>query len=274
MITSLVISLQSLADGELAAGTGRAVHGLWFRVWKEVDAAQADALHAHAVPPFTLSPLMGLPRPRRGAVTVVAGQAAWFRITTLTEPLSRAMETGWLPALPAEVELAGTRWQVTGYTWDSAEHPWAGRARYRDLARRLLGKGESRTWKFRFATPTTFHGGAGHLAFPLPDSLVASWLRRWNAFAPIALPDELVAQVRQGVVVSAYHLKTVPVRYGERLVVGAVGWARLRALNLHPAMAAALDVLAHYAFYCGSGAKTAQGMGLTALQTRASDGKE
>jgi len=265
MIAAWVVSLQAQEEASLTGGSGRAVHGLWFRGWKQAAPAWADRLHhPDTVLPFSLSPLMGLPRPRGGQIAIVPGQTAWFRIATLTEALTTATETHWLPALPATVELAGTRWTVTGYTDNAAEHPWAGRTRYGTLAsQHLFRNRKAKAWQMDFHTPTTFHGSAGHLPFPLPDSLVRSWLRRWNAFASIALPADLPEQARGGMVVSAYRLKTVPVRYGERLMVGAVGWLKLYAVNMHPAMRAAINVLAQYAFYCGSGAKTAQGMGLT-----------
>ncbi|RMH34897.1 MAG: CRISPR system precrRNA processing endoribonuclease RAMP protein Cas6 [Gammaproteobacteria bacterium] len=268
MLTSLVIRLQSAEDAGLTFGNGRAVHGLWFSLWQQVDPELATRLHTqNGAPPFTLSPLMGLPRPRQGHISVRKDRPTWFRITTLTEELSTAVKENWLPALPEEIELAGVRWRVTGYTDDPAEHPWAGRARYSQLAnQRLFGKEQPKSWRLRFETPAAFHGSAGHLPFPLPDSLVKSWLRRWNAFAPIALPDDLSDRTRSGVVVSAYNLKTVPVRHGKRLIVGCTGWEKLYTVNLHPAMRAALNLLAHYAFYCGSGAKTTQGMGMTRIE--------
>ncbi len=268
MLLSLVIRLQALEDGALSFASGRAVHGLWFNLWQKVNPELAAQLHAgDGVPPFTLSPLMGLPRPRQGHTQIEKDHPAWFRLVTLTESLSTALIESWLPALPGELELAGVRWGVEGHTADPEEHPWAGQVRYSELAsRQLFGKNTPKAWRLRFATPAAFHGAAGHLPFPLPDSLVRSWLRRWNAFAPIALPDDLPALVRAGVVVSAYHLKTVPVRHGKRLIVGCAGWSKLYAVNLHPAMRAALNVLAHYAFYCGSGAKTTQGMGMTRIE--------
>ena len=267
MLTSLVIRLNALEDGEIHFGVGRAVHGFWFNLWREVNPELAARLHEeNDAPSFTLSPLMDLPRPRDGHIQIQKEHPAWFRVVALTEPLSEALNNSWLPALPDEIELAGMHWGVTGHTTDPAEHPWAGEISYSKLAsQRLFGKETPKTWQLRFVTPTTFHGTAGHLPFPLPDSLVKSWLRRWNAFAPIALPEDLPDLVRNGVVVSAYRLKTIPVRHGKRLIVGCAGREKLYAASLHPAMRAALNVLAHYAFYCGSGAKTTQGMGMTRL---------
>jgi CRISPR-associated endoribonuclease Cas6 len=268
MLTSLVIRLQALETGTLSFGSGRATHGLWFDTWRQANPELAAQLHqGNGIPPFTLSPLRGLPRPRQGHTPVQAEQAAWFRVVTLTGELSAALEETWLPALPETVELAGLPWRITGIARMPEEHPWAGQIPYSQLAsEHLFMSRPPKSWRLRFETPAAFHGSAGHLPFPLPDSLIRSWMRRWNAFAPIALPDDLPQMVRESVVVSAYSLKTVPVRHGKRLIVGAAGWFKLYAVNLHPAMRAAVNLLAHYAFYCGSGAKTTQGMGMTVLE--------
>ena len=121
------------------------------------------------------------------------------------------------------------------------------------------------SWSFEFLTPTTFHGEIGHLPFPLPFALLGSWLRSWQAFGPVSLPVDLGETARSGLVVSAYKLKTVPVRDGRRMTIGCVGDLQLRALDLAPLERATVDLLARYAFWAGSGHHTPQGFGLTRL---------
>lgn len=277
MLTSAVIHLEALADGLLPQATGRGVHGLWFQHWGQVAPEIADQLHQeNQLPPYTLSPLMDLPRPNRdGQIFIPKGTKSWFRVTGLTQSLSSALLEAWLPALPAEIEIPQSKlddpkskmlWRVTGSSSKDTEHPWAGKIEYRQLtSQSLYNIRPPSRWRLRFATPTAFNSSAGHFPFPLPDSLVNSWLRRWQAFAPITLPDDLPEQVRQHVVVSAYSLKTLPVRAGKRLTVGCVGQMTLRALKMPPAYRAALDVLTAYAFFVGSGHRTTQGMGMTRL---------
>ncbi len=269
MLTSLVVSIKAVRSGIINGGTSRAVHGFWFQHWGDVDPSLAEALHAPAeTPPFTLSPLRGVGYPRGGKVHVRAGEAAWFRVAALSQRVSQALREGWAPQLPQTVELAGLPWRVTGRTISPGEHPWAGQISYKVLGEEhLFSVKPPRSWEFEFFTPTAFHGTVGHLPFPLPDSLVSSWLRRWQAFAPIRFSEELPQMVREGVVVSSYRLKTVPVRFGKRLTVGCVGSYKLNALNLEPADRAALDALAHYAFFCGSGHRTTQGMGMTRVNS-------
>ena len=264
MLTSLVVELKAAESGTINGGTGRAVHGFWYKHWGKTDPSLADDLHQETeTPPFTLSPIMDIPYPRQGKIHVRAGELGWFRVVALSERISHSLTKTWAPKLPKTIELARIPWRVRGWSISHDKHPWAGQIAYKKLGKNLFSMEPPRSWRFQFSTPTTFNGAVGHLPFPLPDSLVSSWLRRWQAFAPIGLPENLPQLVREGVVVSSYRLKTVPVRHGKRLTVGCVGDCKLYALNLPPAIRAAVDTLAQYAFYVGSGHRTTQGMGMT-----------
>lgn len=265
MLTAIVLHLQALQNGRIQGGTGRAVHGFWFQQWQRTSPAVARILHdADTQTPFTLSPLMGLPRPQRGEIAVQAGVETWLRITTLHESLSRPFLETWLPRLPALVDLAGIPWRIQSIALTSREHPWAGRQTYAGLQQQT--DPVSGSWSLSLMTPTTFHSSDSiYLPFPLPDALVNSWLRRWQTYSTSPLAYDLRPRLREGLMMSAYDLKTVPVRYGRRLLIGCVGKLTLRAASLSPEEKHLVHMLARYAFFCGSGHKTTQGMGLTRL---------
>lgn len=271
MPLSILIHLEATEEAALDQFTGRGVHGFWFKRWREIDPALGDALHAESdVQPFTLSPLMGLPRRGQGAVRITPGLAAQFRVTVLTDELAEAVKSKWMAGLAESgpAAIPGPTETEAGLTWRVIRTEVEADEAYESLSKSyLMRSNPPRQWTLEFVTPTTFHGSKTlHLPFPLPEILVGSWLRRWNAFAPIALPEEeLNAWARSNLAVSAYRLHTVPAREGERLWVGCVGWMGLRALEMPPYLRAAVDLLAHYAFYCGSGSHTAQGLGQTHL---------
>ncbi|HID53249.1 MAG TPA: CRISPR-associated endoribonuclease Cas6 [Anaerolineae bacterium] len=265
MIISLVINLQAEADGRIHGATGRAVHGFWLNQWKTASPAIAAGLHrSDGTQPFTLSPLVGLPCPHKGPVAIAKGAKTWLRIAVLRPDLVQQTLETWLPRLPGRIEIAGTIWQVSGIALSPQEHPWARQESYADIAA-ISGK-DARQWRFEFHTPAAFRTGeTGHLPFPLPTVLLHSWLRRWNAFAPNPVSDAVRHRLRDALMISAYRLKTAPVRYGRRLTIGCVGRFTLRAGKLHRSERAVISTLANYAFYCGSGAHTTQGMGMTQL---------
>ncbi len=265
MLTSLVIQLEATGEGLISGGTGRAVHGLWYAQWDKSHPDTANMLHNETeTPPFSLSPLMGLPRALRDVTRIECGQKAWFRIATLTGRLSERLTTLWAPQLPDEVELAGIRWRVVGIPKEDA---WNRQISYQELAtRHLFNNRPPGYWKLSFETPVTFNSGVGYLPFPLPNILIASWMRRWQAFAPLALPDDLQKSVRERLLVSSYNMRSAVVRYGERMHPGGLGSYTLRALKMPASERAQVDLLANYAFFCGSGYKSTQGMGLTRLR--------
>ncbi|MDO8755253.1 MAG: CRISPR system precrRNA processing endoribonuclease RAMP protein Cas6 [Anaerolineales bacterium] len=266
MILSILIHLEAISDGQFDQFTGRGVHGFWFQRWREVDEKFGAELHAVSeVQPFTLSPLLGLPRAQRGVFSVAKGLACRFRLNVLSDALGEAVLSKWMKGLAGQViqipesntEQAGISWQVTRCEVEFQEA-------YEVLSKRhLMNSLPPRQWTVEFLTPTTFHGRETHLPFPLPDSLIQSWMRRWNAFAPIALPDEALEWSRQKLAVSSFTLKTLPAREADRLRVGCVGRLSLRALEMPPYLRAAIDLLAHYSSYCGSGSHTSQGLGQT-----------
>lgn len=268
-LCAIVIQVRASQDGQIRGGSGRGAHGLWLNPWKELNSTLGDDLHkTNRISSFTLSPLMGLPRPSQGVTTIRSGAPAWLRITTLNEATTAALQL-WLSHLPAELIIAGIPFQVLGVARTSQEHDWAGETTYQDLASAsFFASRLPDRWLIHFETPTTFHGVSGHFPFPLPDSLAKSWLTRWKEFSPVPVSDELVARVREAVMVSSYELKTVPVRYGKRLTVGCVGDIFLRAGKLTPIERAEFNTLCAYAFYAGTGQYTSQGMGLTRVARR------
>ena len=267
MLLSIVIQVRALNDGQIEGGTGRGIHGYWFSRWKIVDPRAGDLLHErNDIPPFTLSPLMGLSRPQQGKVTVTKGDQAWFRITNLSNNLSQNTLQKWLPGVGDVIPIANLDWYIEKIITAREKHSWADQLLYNDLASaHLYVINPPKKWRFEFLTPVTFHSSKYHLPLPLPDSLVGSWLKRWQAYSPIALPTNLRERAREELVISAYNLKTIPIRHGKALHIGCVGWLILKAMNLNPTERAALDTLATFAFFAGSGHRTTQGMGLTRL---------
>ena len=268
MLTSLVIQVKALNNGEINGATGRSIHGFWYKQWEEADAATADALHDETrVPPFSLSPLMQLPRPQKAITRVTSGISAWFRVATLNKQLSERLSAYWLPNLPSEIELAGIKWAITGIADAPEKHPWAKQISYQDLsAKHLFNNRPPSRWKLSFETPVTFNSGLGHLPFPLPNNLIGSWMRRWQTFAPLALPEELTQSVRERLMVKHFNIKTMPMRQGKRVLIGGQGSYALHAIKMPASERAQVDLLASYAFFCGSGYKTTQGMGMTKLR--------
>ena len=243
MPLSAVIQLEALADAQLDRFSGRGVHGFWFDRWSAADPSTAEWLHAAQEAEFSLSPLMGLPRPGRGGMlSIQAGQKAWFRCAALSNSLCEQIRSTWLEKLelgsPLEIPkertqgervIPGVNWELVGVALEPGQHTFASQVAFLELSRRcLMNSIPPRQWKLEFLTPTTFHGAAQHLPFPLPESLIRAWLRRWQAFAPLGLPEaELLECARNQLAVSAYRLQTLPAPRGRAPAGWLCGHARI-----------------------------------------------
>lgn len=260
MIASIILQLTAEQNGRIQGSTGRAVHAFWFNQWQQHNPALATTLHQpNQAKPFTVSPLLGLPRPRKGVTHVRPGDQAWVRFTTLHPTLTQHTLAHWLPTLPSSIELAGIPWCIKNIALMPQEHEWAAQTSYAAL--RAAAR-PAQKWQFQLKTPLTIHiSSDGYMPFPLPGSLLKSWHTRWHSYAPAPLPPIDLRHVQDQLFVSGYRLNTVPVRHGRRVVIGCVGDITLRAGKLDAPTRRTIDTLARYATYCGGGSYTAQGMG-------------
>lgn len=226
---------------------GRALHALFYQWLALGDYTLATDVHDDDGPrPFTVSPLYR----RDGTATL--------RLTLLDEALWPALEQGIAKTPRVEIlrqpfvlSPAGPEVQQESYT-DLAAHP----------------RSDTRL-SLRFCSPTTFRSHEMHYPLPDPFLLYQSWLTRWNTFAPpaeqinVALLDLVAAHVALG----RYTLRTEMVDLGEsRKAIGFVGSVQLNVLHadkIGREWVYKLNLLADYAAYCGTGHKTAQGMGQT-----------
>jgi CRISPR/Cas system endoribonuclease Cas6 (RAMP superfamily) len=229
-LRALGYQLLSCGDPEFA----RAVH-------PEADLAGG----AEAERPFTIAVLPDAARLR-------------VRLTALTDPATAAL-TQAAEALPpgAAVAIGGTRIEVAG--WEAGEA-----ASYALLAQAPF----AHRVEMEFVSPTTFSSSGRFLPLPVPERLFQSWVRRWNAFAPepLFLPAEVLAEVAVGLGLASHAVESraVDLQPGHAVgFVGRVGLVALRRDRWSAPARGALAALCAYAPYCGTGARTAEGLGLT-----------
>jgi len=265
MLLSVVFTLRAQQPATLPADQGRAVHGLFFDWLTKADAALAQRIHdADGPKPFTVSSLRGA-QVRLDHITLLPEQSCWFRIATFSPDLSAVLMEEVLPNLPPRVTLSDAPFRLLGATTDAAEHRWAGRTDYPELAQQIMLAAEDPSpWlSLRFASPTAFHSKKQHMPLPLPRLAVESWLKRWNTFAPLRLHEEANRFAEECLAISRYRLETQVVHFGPATIVGFVGRCTYRFLNHDRYWMRVLHLLAAFSFYCGTGHKTTMGLGQT-----------
>jgi len=210
--------------------------------------------------PFTIAVL---PEERESTVVRV-------RLTALDEPTGSALRAGTARLLEGEgnVTFGRDAVRLAGCHWDLP--PLAETQDYAALTRTPFSPFAA----LRFVTPLTFsQGGERHLPLPVPDLLLRGWARRWNRFAPpeLALPEQILSGLVERTGLAHVQGETVTVVLRPGKVVGFVGAVTLEALHLRawPAeQRQAFATLTTFSRFCGSGARTTQGMGLTLPENR------
>ena len=244
MPCSIEIPLDKRRVERLPRNAVPALHANFFRWIEESDPLLSRAIdRAQGAKPFTVSPLF------------IEQDWASFRVTLLQDSLFDHLETGmqkrpWVNVLGDDMPISGPL-SVAATTYP------------------LLASDASPANRFilRFRTPVSFRRNNMDYPLPEPELVFDSYRRRWNEFGPepLRIPDDWLAWLRGSIAISRFDLHTAPMRFPDGLQIGCVGRVQFEALR--PADDDALRTLAQlveYAFYCGTGRKTTQGMGQTA----------
>lgn len=264
MLASFVLSLEPEATAPLGDKLGVSLHALFLNLLQEGDATLARRVHdVDAVKPFTVSPLYGkLPRVA-GNRMAVAGMCYWARFTTLSAEVFDALNPVLLGRFLHRrgVTLDGVEFKVNSIATEPREGKMLGRLSSAEEIWERASASPDIT--LRFASPTTFKQRGLNLLFPIPATVFHSYRERWNAFTPFQIDDGFLAWVEQNVAVEAHYLQTRMLWYGDFQLHGFTGWCRYTAKDKDTTRLKQLNALADFAFFCGTGSKTTQGMGQT-----------
>ncbi len=268
MPIALMFTLRPAQAGTVPANLGRATHAAVLRLIGSADPHLAARIHDDAqVKPLTVSNLLGLPT-RSKTVAVTPDMEYGLRVTLLAPELE-ALAAHWTPAAAGVLDLDGMDWQVTGITSDPSVHPWAGQSSYESLATPALARAASdppTRWTLEFAAPVTFRQRGMNQPLPTADLVFGSLLDKWNAFASLALPEEVRRFASECMAVSRFDLRSLaePTKSGA-WQIGAVGRCTYTATNRDRYWLACIDILANFAFYSGVGAGATRGFGRVCL---------
>ena len=266
MPRSIVFTIRPLTEARVPALLGRAAHAAVLRLIADVDPSLAAQIHDDDGPkPLTVSHVLGLDARNHAALVRPDGRYH-LRVTLLT-PALETLATAWQPATLPLLDLDGVMWCVEQMTADPGGHPWAGSATYETLAHAVLTRSVAPTrWTFEFVAPVTFRQRGLTQPLPTPALIFGSLLDKWNAFAPLAFPEEVRRFATECIAVSRFDLRSraEPTKGGVPQI-GAVGRMTCTAVNRDRYWCACIDALARFAFYSGIGAGTTRGYGQARL---------
>ena len=268
-LLSLVLTLRSLDapdDKSLPLWWGRAAHSLLLNIIRQVDDVLAATLHeTNGGPrPFTASTLIG-PSTRSG---LDKERVYSLRLTAVQPEVSNHLFQEAQPAGSlspgATVELDHIRFRVESSVWEPDNHPWAGLTSYLEPSAPYLlaQKTPPRRVSFQFTSPTTFKSAGKHVPIPMPDLVFGNLLNRWNAFSPLAFPEEVHRYAQECLGISRFNLssRVVPVK-GRGRRMGGIGQVTFTSINYDRYWMSVIHTLAAFALYSGVGAGTSMGLG-------------
>lgn len=284
--------------------TGSQIHGLFFELFRHLDADIADEFHAAHRKPFTVSPLLGAeevageggrktvrvrvlrqPAARpNGRPKTYRETEAWLRFTLLDDRVSMH-----LPRLLAGARLPKSGFRVgpssiqfSAFSADPRFHPLARLQTYAELAppgaaapaggknespEQPLPKDGNRGIRLLFMTPTALRVQGANLPLPDPATLFTGYWHKWNMLSPVPAPDNVLTAIREeaAVRVSRHRIQTRLHRLSRAAQIGFIGEVSFQFASPDPEIRAWLTSLANFSTYSGSGYKTTMGMGLTAI---------
>jgi CRISPR-associated endoribonuclease Cas6 len=287
MLLSLVIRLQALQPAAIPANQGLALYDVFLKDYLgSIDQDISKDCHDVAkFKPFTISTLRGAPVNRKGEMLLKAGEEVDFRITTLSEQLSKVIRENLLVPvesgdyltgthIPVQLTLAEQPFKVLEATLDPTQNADARQSTYTEiLQKNMMRHLPGDVIRVRFFSPTSFHSEGKQQIFPLPKLVFGSWLDRWNYAitnkwdVPQAwkFEEEIRKYVEEEVAVNGYNLHSEYISYGAKKNFTFRGWCSFCLLDKDPFMARVLLTLADYAFFCGTGQHPTYGHGQTYL---------
>ncbi len=269
MLLSIVFHLEPARPAAIPVDQARALESVFMEWIRAADAEYAGELHAAQDKDFTISNLRGAKENQKREALLLADAPLTWRVTTFSPRLS-ALVSGLLrePGPPQSIHLENSdcTLNVRGVELE-APGGFSAPSSYEEIVQKVLLAPHSpeANLEVRFESPTSFRQDGRMLLFPLAENVFDSWLRRWNAFSPVKLPEETRAFAGQWAAVSRYTLQTARVAGDGAWELGFTGQCRYRILSNDPYWMRVLHALASFSFYCGTGRKTARGMGQTRL---------
>ena len=281
MPISTVIYLIPPEDVTLRPTMGHHAHAAFLSLLRTGNPDKAAEIHATSKQkPFTVSPLIGKGERRGDFLHIRAGTECWLRFTFLDDALFVHFGSAFLTQDFPSIRLGEATFQLSRLVASGTEaKDWSGAKVYEDL---IESAGTDTRLRVRFHSPTAFRelSPRGQKTRNQPHiDLVRcyqSWVNKWNAFAPIQIDKQpLLDFIANYSLATRLELKTQMLDFGRHKAIGFVGgctyefcedWDGEGQKRSSVEMVGYANLLADFAFYCGTGYKTTMGMGQTRRQ--------
>jgi CRISPR-associated endoribonuclease Cas6 len=274
---SSVIRLLNLHSVTIPPPGGQHAHAAFLDIIRAVDPELSQRLHdLNGRKPFTVSPIMGLPRVKQAsACHLREGWECWLRVTILDEGLFQSFVDYFMSLSTAgrsrggsernfpPIRLGDAHFLVSEILTTPGSHPWAGYVSVEELQKRLDDPAPKK-FTFELHTPTSFRLQDKEVAtLPTPKLVFGNLAGAWRVLTGENNVEAVEKYAEKNLILGNYKLRTDRLFLHNNPQLGSVGRLELiRTDKGDETTARALNLLADLAFFAGLGRKTAQGMGM------------
>lgn len=276
MPISTVTHLIPSEDVTLRPTMGHHAHAAFLSLLQIGNPEKAEEVHAASGQrPFTVSPLIGNGERRGNFLRIRAGTECWLRFTFLEDALFAYFGNAFFTQQLPSIRLGGAIFQLSRLVASGTEtNDWSGNTTYEDL---IESTRTDTRLQVRFHSPTAFRelSPRGQKTRNQPHiNLVRcyqSWVNKWNAFAPMRIDKQpLLDFVAGHAGLTSVESKSRMLDFGKHKAIGFIGSCSYQFFEERQSdakgnteMLRLANLLADFAFYCGTGYKTTMGMGQT-----------
>ncbi len=264
MATLYAVLLKLRADGDavISPTQGHHAYGLFLTLIRHSSVCMADELHASdSLKPFTISPLQGKFRRAAKTLKVMDGYEYSIRLTFLKEDVFAYFMDAALKAARLPLRLESAIFHIDHVVLHHEDSPFCRHQSYEEVFAQSQPVSKI---SLQFLSPTAFRSkGRRNVLFPEASLAFGSYLSKWQHFSPLKV-TEPTAEFMERIIVARYKLNTHILHFNSYQETGFEGECTFELpVDSDEDSLKAINALADFAFYCGTGAKTTMGMGQT-----------
>ncbi|MCM1983754.1 CRISPR-associated endoribonuclease Cas6 [Lyngbya confervoides] len=259
-LVGLRLTLQPNQADSLSVQYAVGLHAWLLNQVKQDDPALATKMHDNQTEKsFSISRFHSLTFDRTQSLTISPSHTYEWQINGFSSPFVQWL-SHWVKRQPKRLHLYQQTWQIKAIAIALTATTYS----------TLWSRRQTQSISLSFLSPTSFRRHGHHIPLPNPPHLLASYLRRWNQFAPRTFdPAPFLDWVDQHVMISRHELKTTRTTAGKQgLFTGFLGNIELvldASAQQKPDFVRLFYALCRLAPYCGTGHKTTHGLGYTRL---------
>lgn len=262
MLYSLTVHFKAEDDAVIPSTRGYHAYALFLNILRRAHPDLSARLHAADPKPFTLSPLQGKFGRSGEKIALAGGQTYWMRLTFLEdESFARFLDAA-LKSADRTLQLDQALLRIQEVRTVPGSSSMCRCRAFDDL---LGSASDGSAIHLRFLSPTALRSaGQRNVLLPQPRPIFTGYFLKWQAFSPIQLPEDLLDLIERSVRLSRYRLQTHALFFGAYQETGFEGTCTFTIEDsLPPDARRLIRALGEFSFFCGTGAKTAMGMGQT-----------